>query len=100
MERIQSLNLSSPIVQRVLRVREQLARPDTPAEQGARASAAESTQSRTGYQWQMWQKSDLSAYVGEGSAYRCKGTAQPSGQEAAESEIRRVSVLASGGQMD
>jgi hypothetical protein len=100
MERSQSLNLSSPIVQRVLRIREHPVWPDAPAEPGAHASAAERAQSRTGYQWQMWQKSDLSAYVGEGSAYRCKGTAQPSGQEAGESEMRRVSVLSSGGQID
>lgn len=92
MERTQRLNHSSPIVQRVLRVRERLLRLDR---------AADYDQSRTGYQWQMWQKSDFSAYVGGGpeqggSEHRCKNTPPPLGQEADESELQRVPVLSYG----
>jgi hypothetical protein len=84
MERTPHLNHSSPIVQRVLGVRERITWPDI---------AADPAQSRTRYQWQMWQKSDFSAYVGDGSEHQCKKTSSPSGQEADESELQRVPVL-------
>lgn len=104
MKRTPRLNHSSPIVQRVLRVRAGQVKADTTAEQGARASAAERAQSRTGYQWQMWQKSDLSAYLGGGVEHRCKEIPRPSGKEVDESEMQRVPVLSqglcSGGQLD
>lgn len=84
MERTQRLNHSSPIVQRVLRVRECLTWSE---------AAADRAQSRTRYQWQMWQKSDFSAYAGEGSEHQCKYAPLPSDQEADESELQRVPVL-------
>jgi hypothetical protein len=84
MERTPHLNHSSPIVQRVLRVRERLPLSDI---------AADPAQSRTRYQWQMWQKSDFSAYAGDRSEHRCKNTPSPSGQEAHESELQRIPVL-------
>jgi len=87
MERTSYLNHSSPIVQRVLRVRERLLWLDI---------AADRAQSRTRYQWQMWQKSDFSAYVGDGSEHRCKNTPPPLGQEADERELQRVPVLSQG----
>jgi hypothetical protein len=61
METQQKLNHSSPVVQRVLRLRERIAQQNTDTERDG-----------TSYQWQMWQKSDFSAYVGAGSEHRCK----------------------------
>jgi hypothetical protein len=55
----QKLNHSSPIVQRVLRLRE-------------RRASVEGAQTGAGYQWQMWQKSDFSAYAGDKFAHSCK----------------------------
>jgi len=74
MDTSQKLNHSSPIVQRVLRVRESLSRHAPATERGSLLSAStDSAQTRTRYQWQMWQKSDFSAYTGNGSEHRCKG---------------------------
>ena len=87
MERTPHLNHSSPIVQRVLCVRERLPLSD---------SAVDPAQSRTRYQWQMWQKSDFSAYAGGRSEHRCKNIPPSSGQEADESELQRVPVLSQG----
>ena len=82
MDTPQKLNHSSPIVQRVFRLRERLTWHDAAMEKGAllstkRSASADSAQARTSYQWQMWQKSDFSAYVGDGSEHRCKGMRPP-----------------------
>ncbi len=94
METPRKLNHSSPIVQRVLRVRERLTWHGTATEKGSLCSAsADSAQTRTRYQWQMWQKSDFSAYAGDGSEHRCKGTQLSSGREEDGCEVQHVSVL-------
>lgn len=61
MDTQQKLDLSSPIVQRTLRLRERMVRQE-----------ALTAKEQSGYQWQMWQKSDLSSYTGEGSKHTCK----------------------------
>ncbi len=94
MERTQPLNHSSPIVQRVLRVRERLAWPDTTAEKGSHGSAsADIAQCRTRYQWQMWQKSDFSAYAGDELGHRCKETPLSSGREDDSCQLQQIPVL-------
>jgi hypothetical protein len=72
----QELNLSSPIVQRVLRLREKMAQKKLDNEKNFEISAepeivSASAQTKKNYQWQMWQKSDMSAYAG-GVVHRCK----------------------------
>jgi hypothetical protein len=71
MDTQQKLNHSSPIVQRVFRLRERLAWQKALTLAGKRSASADMAQARTGYQWQMWQKSDFSAYAGDGSEHLC-----------------------------
>ena len=65
----------SPIVQRVQRLRERVARyraevEKLPAER--RVDAYEMDRIKKDYAWQMWQKSDFSAYAGNETEHQCK----------------------------
>jgi hypothetical protein len=71
MERPVKLNHASPIVQRVLRLREHMAQAHTPLHE-RHSGAAERIQTRKNAQWQMWQKSDFAAYLEDEPEYRCK----------------------------
>ncbi len=103
MDTPQKLNYSSPIVQRVFRFRERLTWHDTAVEKGPllsaqRSTSADSAQTGTSYQWQMWQKSDFSAYTEDGPEHRCKGMHPPlsPGREGDGIEVQGVPVLSQG----
>lgn len=66
----QKLDPTSPIVQRVLLLRERIARQEALiVSSEGRPDAINDGKS---YPWQMWQKSDLSAYAGDDAGHRCK----------------------------
>ncbi len=103
MDTPQKLNHSSPIVQRVFRFRERLSWHDTTTEKGpplsaTRSVSADNAYTRTRYQWQMWQKSDFSAYTEDGPEHRCKGMRPPlsPGREGDAIEVQGVPVLSQG----
>jgi hypothetical protein len=73
----QKLDHSSPIVQRVFRLRERMVRNDSDTGKdfihpGMHSVSSDTAQARKSYPWQMWQKSDFSAYAGGVSEHRCK----------------------------
>ena len=72
MDKPMNLNLSSPIVQRVLRLRERMAQESTLMHLENHPGTADVLQAKKSYQWQMWQKSDFSAYIEDEPGYRCK----------------------------
>jgi hypothetical protein len=75
MDKHGNLNLSSPIVQRVLRLRERMAQESAlivPLSLDNHPDTADTLQAKKSYQWQMWQKSDFFAYIEDEPGYRCK----------------------------
>lgn len=75
MDKRVNLNLSSPIVQRVLRLRERMGQESAlmvPLPLENHPGTADVLQAKKSYQWQMWQKSDFSAYIEDEPGYRCK----------------------------
>jgi hypothetical protein len=75
MDKHGNLNLSSPIVQRVLRLRERVAQEGAlivPLSLDNHPDTTDTLQAKKSYQWQMWQKSDFFAYIEDEPGYRCK----------------------------
>ena len=77
METQQKPEQALPIIERVQRLRERIARYNAevakmpiPAEK--RVDAYELTRIKKSYEWQMWQKSDISAYAGNEGEHSCK----------------------------
>jgi hypothetical protein len=70
----QKLDHSSPIVQRVLLLRERMVQQKTLTATltSDDSSVADMTRMKKMYEWQMWQKSDPYAYLGGGTGHRCK----------------------------
>jgi hypothetical protein len=75
MDRHVNLNHASPIVQRVLRLRERTAQESAlvvPLSRENHPGPADRISVKKSSQWQMWQKSDFAAYVEDEPGYRCK----------------------------
>lgn len=73
----QELDPTSPVVQRVFRLRERLVQDDEHFEAnisrpGPYSLPADIPHREESYPWQMWQKSDFFAYSGDEFAHRCQ----------------------------
>ena len=71
------LDATSPVIQRVFRLRERLARGEEyptagVSRPGTPALPADLPPGEESYPWQMWQKSDFFAYGGDEQTHRCR----------------------------